>query len=133
MGPSGPGANINMDSFMVNDEEDVPIDQIEGVKHPRNQAHSPIFSPITDLNDAIQFTSADLQDQPRARVWHFRFESSWLMEESCEDTVKSLWAKSEGDYLTRLQFTCRGMDVWFQNVRWAKRLSTKDFKKSWNV
>ncbi|KAK8508624.1 hypothetical protein V6N12_032621 [Hibiscus sabdariffa] len=97
MGPSVSGGQINMDSSMIIDEEDVPIDQVEGVKRPRNLATSPVVYHNTDLNGATLFILADLQDQLGAqRAWHFRFESSWLMEESCEAIVKDLWANSEG-------------------------------------
>ncbi|KAK8578295.1 hypothetical protein V6N13_116145 [Hibiscus sabdariffa] len=63
MGPSVSGGQINMDSSMIIDEEDVPIDQVEGVKRPRNLATSPVVYHNTDLNGATLFILADLQDQ----------------------------------------------------------------------
>ncbi|KAL4387439.1 hypothetical protein GQ457_09G000910 [Hibiscus cannabinus] len=36
------------------------------------------------------------------RRWHFRFEASWLLEDTCEAEVKRLWAASSGPIPDRL-------------------------------
>ncbi|KAK8614098.1 hypothetical protein V6N13_122473 [Hibiscus sabdariffa] len=65
MGPSVSGGHNNVDSSMFIDEEDIPIDQVEGGKRPRNLTTSPVVSHNTDSNGASLFISADLQDQVR--------------------------------------------------------------------
>ncbi|GMI97500.1 hypothetical protein like AT1G43760 [Hibiscus trionum] len=60
------------------------------------------------------------------KTWHFRFEASWLLEESCEEEVNNLWLTFRGGFLERLHFTCNGLDAWFKKIRKEKRITKKD-------
>ncbi|XP_038996667.1 uncharacterized protein LOC120121355 [Hibiscus syriacus] len=47
-----------------------------------------------------------------SKRWHFRFYSSWLLEDSCEVEVVKLWNEVEGMLTTKLQHVSQGLGVW---------------------
>ncbi|KAA3489070.1 reverse transcriptase [Gossypium australe] len=49
----------------------------------------------------------------------FRFESWWVLEESCEDEIRKLWEESSGPYLNHMKILANGLKVW------AKRIQSK--------
>ncbi|GMI79095.1 hypothetical protein HRI_001578800 [Hibiscus trionum] len=63
------------------------------------------------------------------RVWHFMFEASWLLEESCETTVADIWHDSGDDLLGKLSMVSKGLDTWFRKIRREKNLSVNDLNK----
>ncbi|GMI81993.1 hypothetical protein HRI_001868600 [Hibiscus trionum] len=65
----------------------------------------------------------------RNRIWHFRFESAWLVEDSCISKVERLWTSSSGSFLDRLKSLCLGLDVWFKQIRKDKGLTVADLNK----
>ncbi|XP_039025731.1 uncharacterized protein LOC120159112 [Hibiscus syriacus] len=50
------------------------------------------------------------------RRWHFKFEASWLLEESCEQEVTRLWKEADGPVPKKLNHVCQGLDVWFKDI-----------------
>ncbi|KAK8589224.1 hypothetical protein V6N12_023627 [Hibiscus sabdariffa] len=62
------------------------------------------------------------------RVWHFRFEASWLLEESCEAEVQRLWTESDGSVPERLKQVGLGLDSWFRAIKKAKKVTTKGLR-----
>ncbi|GMI93032.1 hypothetical protein HRI_002972500 [Hibiscus trionum] len=62
------------------------------------------------------------------RIWHFRFESAWLLEDSCAPEVERLWNSSVGDFLDRLKHLCLGLDAWFKRIKKDKGLTIGDLK-----
>lgn len=47
------------------------------------------------------------------RQLHFKFEASWLLEDSCESKVILLWEGSGGSVPDQLNFVSRGLFKWF--------------------
>ncbi|GMI90176.1 hypothetical protein HRI_002686900 [Hibiscus trionum] len=63
------------------------------------------------------------------RVWHFRFEASWLLESSCEATVSDIWQSSGDNLLEKLSQVSKGLDKWFRKIRWERNLSVHDLNQ----
>ncbi|KAK8495118.1 hypothetical protein V6N12_047114 [Hibiscus sabdariffa] len=63
------------------------------------------------------------------RRWHFRFEASWLLEDTCEAEVKRLWAVSSGSLPKRLAMLGEGLDGWFSRIKRDRQLSVRDLRK----
>ncbi|GMI99219.1 hypothetical protein HRI_003591200 [Hibiscus trionum] len=59
------------------------------------------------------------------KVWHFCFEASWLLEESCEATVRELWNVQKDDFLDKLDHVTSGLDAWFKRTKKAKKLTVE--------
>ncbi|KAK9017398.1 hypothetical protein V6N11_079877 [Hibiscus sabdariffa] len=59
------------------------------------------------------------------RRWHFRFESAWLMEDSCEKEVQSLREQSSGSVPVRLRGVSNGLVHWISQFRHDKHVSIK--------
>ncbi|KAH1106130.1 hypothetical protein J1N35_009898 [Gossypium stocksii] len=47
----------------------------------------------------------------------FRFEAWWVLEESCEEQIKSLWESSSGSFASRMKFLANGLNVWGKKIR----------------
>ncbi|KAK8525093.1 hypothetical protein V6N12_029938 [Hibiscus sabdariffa] len=78
------------------------------------------------------FSFANLPDSLTAgntRRWHFRFEATWLIKESCESEVKRLWDCAAGSIPDRLVELGVGLDAWFARVKHDRRLSVNDLRK----
>ncbi|GMI97858.1 hypothetical protein HRI_003455100 [Hibiscus trionum] len=63
------------------------------------------------------------------RVWHFRFEASWLLESSCEATVSDIWQSSGDNLLEKLSQVSEGLDKWFRKIRRERNLSVHDLNQ----
>ncbi|KAA3460789.1 reverse transcriptase [Gossypium australe] len=50
----------------------------------------------------------------------FRFESWWILEESCEEEIKKLWEGSAGSYQNRMTNLAKGLKMWGTTMQ-AKR------------
>ncbi|KAL4310577.1 hypothetical protein GQ457_01G015360 [Hibiscus cannabinus] len=64
----------------------------------------------------------------RPRKWHFRFEATWLAEESCQDVVKRIWEQEGGSVPDKLQKVCTGLDRWFANLKKEKQVTIRSLK-----
>ncbi|KAA3476719.1 reverse transcriptase [Gossypium australe] len=47
----------------------------------------------------------------------FRFESWWILEESCEEEIKKLWEGSAGSYQNRMTNLAKGLKIWASTIR----------------
>ncbi|KAA3464886.1 reverse transcriptase [Gossypium australe] len=47
----------------------------------------------------------------------FRFESWWILEESCETEIKKVWERSAGSYLNRLSSLANGLKIWAKTIQ----------------
>ncbi|MBA0576974.1 hypothetical protein Golob_023989 [Gossypium lobatum] len=67
---------------------------------------------LTDLGycDHCRLPVNTNMDINSSRVWHFKFEDTWLMEDSCESEVKKLWAASVVLVPSRLRKVGLGLD-----------------------
>ncbi|KAL4290028.1 hypothetical protein GQ457_14G002670 [Hibiscus cannabinus] len=63
------------------------------------------------------------------RWWHFRFEASWPLEDTCETEVKRLWNSSFGSIPERLTTLGVGLDSWFSCIKRARQFSMRDLRK----
>ncbi|XP_039068800.1 uncharacterized protein LOC120215094 [Hibiscus syriacus] len=61
--------------------------------------------------------------------WHFRFEASWLTEESCEQEVKRLWTASTEMFLEKLKAVSFGLETWFRKLQREKWITEKQLKE----
>ncbi|KAA3469155.1 reverse transcriptase [Gossypium australe] len=51
------------------------------------------------------------------KQWHFRFEATWLMEESCERKVSRIWVESLGNVPNKVKAMGVGLEGWFQKIK----------------
>ncbi|KAK8568825.1 hypothetical protein V6N12_007365 [Hibiscus sabdariffa] len=51
------------------------------------------------------------------RQWHVKFEASWLLEDSCEHEVLTLWNAATGSVSSLLLYVCPGLNRWFCKIR----------------
>ncbi|KAE8678736.1 hypothetical protein F3Y22_tig00111402pilonHSYRG00179 [Hibiscus syriacus] len=82
-----------------------------------------------DLDHCPILLSTDVEAFRTMRMWHLRFEASWLLEDSCEAEVKRLWSSSRGTVPTRLKEVSTGLEVWFKRITREKKISMKDLCK----
>ncbi|KAL4281614.1 hypothetical protein GQ457_03G026570 [Hibiscus cannabinus] len=73
--------------------------------------------------------NTDNRSPSRYRVSHFRFEASWLLEESCEEEVRRLWKQCSGSIVQRLRLLSHGLESWFRWVKKERKLTTSDLRK----
>ncbi|GMI96865.1 hypothetical protein HRI_003355800 [Hibiscus trionum] len=76
----------------------------------------------------ILLNSTGLSSLP-SRIWHFRFEAAWLLERSCEDEFRNLWAAANGPLLEKLAHVGRGLEAWFKRLCKEKKLSVKELQQ----
>ncbi|XP_038993191.1 uncharacterized protein LOC120116865 [Hibiscus syriacus] len=63
------------------------------------------------------------------RRWHFRFEASWLLENSCEDEEQRLWNEYTDCLSERLNFVSHGLDEWFKGICKKRSFTASVLKK----
>ncbi|GMJ02632.1 hypothetical protein HRI_003932400 [Hibiscus trionum] len=63
------------------------------------------------------------------KTWHFRFEASWLLEDSCEPEVQKLWAASVGSIPKKLRQVGVGLENWFRKLKMARKITVKGLKE----
>ncbi|KAK5770921.1 hypothetical protein PVK06_047081 [Gossypium arboreum] len=87
---------------------------------------------LTDIgyNHCPLLLNATIENQ-RPKQWHFRFEASWLMEESCEREVNRIWAESSGDVPSKVRAMGVGFEGWFRRIRKQKFITKK--KLEWQL
>ncbi|KAA3489521.1 reverse transcriptase [Gossypium australe] len=51
----------------------------------------------------------------------FRFESWWVLEESCEEEIRKLWEESSGPYLNRMTTLANGLKVWAKKIQFKHK------------
>lgn len=75
------------------------IFQNMGVRHLLNSFsdHYPLLITLDDISD-------------KKRTKRFRFEAWWIMEESFEEKVSSIWAYAEGNLVSKLEILQRGLE-----------------------
>ncbi|GMI91034.1 hypothetical protein HRI_002772700 [Hibiscus trionum] len=62
-------------------------------------------------------------------VWHFRFEASWLLEDSCEPEVRNLWNASVGSTPEKLKQVGTSLENWFRKLKMTRKVTVKDLRK----
>ncbi|KAK5812754.1 hypothetical protein PVK06_028193 [Gossypium arboreum] len=59
-----------------------------------------------------------------SKQWYFKFEATWLLEESCEIEVSRIWAESLGAVPNKIKAMGVGLEEWFQKI--LKKVSYKE-------
>lgn len=62
------------------------------------------------------------------KQWHFRFESTWLFEESCGAKVLRLWNDSSSIVSCRLTAVGVGLDLWFRRLKRERKFRKCDLE-----
>ncbi|KAA3455882.1 reverse transcriptase [Gossypium australe] len=52
----------------------------------------------------------------------FRFESWWVLEETCEAEIRKIWEESSGAYLTRMRLLANGLREWGKKYNTNERV-----------
>ncbi|KAK8530108.1 hypothetical protein V6N12_060864 [Hibiscus sabdariffa] len=126
------------------DEEKLLI-QSEGLKRPRmnittngSLVHSnpPSFDNVVSVETHSEISAyhcpllvTTIPILFPTRVWHFRFEASWLLEESSEVEVLRSWPMSNGSVPEKLKQVGLGLDGWFRGLRKAKKKTTNGLRE----
>ncbi|GMI81726.1 hypothetical protein HRI_001841900 [Hibiscus trionum] len=76
--------------------------------------------------------SSNMGQNIGGRAFHFRFEASWLLEDTCEAEVTRLWNSASVSVPDRLHTVSVGLDSWFRRIKKAKNIKMKDLKKRLN-
>lgn len=58
----------------------------------------------------------------------FRFEAAWLLEDSCESRVESLWRDAAGNIPKRLWAVGNGLSSWFGELQKERRFTKRELK-----
>ncbi|KAA3464864.1 reverse transcriptase [Gossypium australe] len=53
----------------------------------------------------------------RSNTTRFRFESWWVLEDSCEKEIKKLWEDSSGPFLNRMKSLAEGLKAWASGMK----------------
>ncbi|KAA3476120.1 reverse transcriptase [Gossypium australe] len=73
---------------------------------------------------------AETEDgRKRSNTSRFRFESWWVLEESCEKEVKKLWKECSGPYLNRMTTLAQGLKAWAGRMQFNHK-ELKDEERS---
>ncbi|GMJ10110.1 hypothetical protein like AT1G43760 [Hibiscus trionum] len=67
--------------------------------------------------------------QGESRVWHFRFEASWLLENSCKSTVHELWQLPGENLLEKLCRVSSRLDAWFRKLKKEKKFTVAELNQ----
>ncbi|KAA3473268.1 reverse transcriptase [Gossypium australe] len=56
----------------------------------------------------------------------FRFESWWVLEETCEEEIRKLWEESSGPYLNHMRYLATRLKAWGKNYSSNTRVKYKE-------
>ncbi|KAJ8761865.1 hypothetical protein K2173_005576 [Erythroxylum novogranatense] len=59
----------------------------------------------------------------------FRFESSWCMEDDCEEDIRKIWTNCDLDVPRKLNAVNEGLTHWSKNITAARFKRTKELKR----
>ncbi|KAL4386596.1 hypothetical protein GQ457_09G025710 [Hibiscus cannabinus] len=63
----------------------------------------------------------------------FRFEAAWVLEGSCEDVVRHLWASTADLLPIKLQKIGQGLSRWYKTLCSSRRAREKDMQQKLNL
>ncbi|KAJ8898827.1 hypothetical protein K2173_007252 [Erythroxylum novogranatense] len=61
----------------------------------------------------------------------FRFESSWCMEDDCEEEIRKIWTNCDIDVPGKLNAVSEGLTHWSKNITAARFKQTKELKRTY--
>lgn len=56
-------------------------------------------------------------DSSLGKMFHFRFEVAWLLEGTCEEEVKKMWADNVDWVSVRLRKVGERLEKWFKRIK----------------
>ncbi|KAK8574646.1 hypothetical protein V6N12_062336 [Hibiscus sabdariffa] len=105
----------NIPSFDIQmglDHEENSIEHTYGNKRARMNSVSTTISSSQDFNTEMRVSSEVTPNTISVSLKNqFKFEASWLQEESCEDEVRKLWELSSDHFLERMDVIKKGLDL----------------------